>query len=188
LFRAIQSLILLEGNRMPRRIWEPAAGNGAIVIQLQASGRFVVTSDIFDYGLPGCGIFDYLTTPMLRQVEGIVTNPPFRLARRFAEKRSPKWPISRFSCGRISRWMARRGQLLDGCEPPRVWLSAQRLPFMHRNGWTCKKSTTTHRIAGSSTGAVRRASSRSDSIGRSCSGLRSRHDRDGVSRWPDGQY
>jgi hypothetical protein len=82
-FETIQSLILLEGDRMPRRVWEPAVGAGAIVCPLQARGRFVVSSDIFDYGLPGCDISDYLTTPMLRQVDGIVTNPPYRKAQAF---------------------------------------------------------------------------------------------------------
>jgi len=46
-----------------------------------SKSRFAFASDIFDYeAVPGCGIFDYLTTPLLHQVEGIVTNPPFRLA------------------------------------------------------------------------------------------------------------
>jgi hypothetical protein len=82
---AIDCLILLEGGRLPRRIWEPAAGDGAIVVPLLASGRFVVASDIHDYGLPGCGVLDYLTAPPLRHIEGIVTNPPFCKALEFAE-------------------------------------------------------------------------------------------------------
>ena len=72
---------------MPRRIYEPAAGTGGIVYPLQQSGRFVVASDIFDYeAVPGCATSDYLTTPLLRQVEGIITNPPFRLALKFLIK------------------------------------------------------------------------------------------------------
>src|SRR5215469_10173138 len=39
--KAIRSLIILEGKRLPLRIWLPAAGNGAIVRELVASGRQV---------------------------------------------------------------------------------------------------------------------------------------------------
>jgi hypothetical protein len=41
---AIESLILLEGDRLPQRIWEPAAGDGAIVKPLRARGRIVHAS------------------------------------------------------------------------------------------------------------------------------------------------
>jgi len=76
---AIRSLIVLEGPRLPQRIWEPAAGDGAIVRELIASGRKVVASDVQDYGL-----VDYLTAPQMVGVDGIVTNPPFKLAIEFA--------------------------------------------------------------------------------------------------------
>ena len=81
---AIRSLIVLEGPRLPRRIWEPAAGDGAIVRELSASGRQVVASDIHDYGLANCRILDYLTAPRMVGVDGLVTNPPFKLAIEFA--------------------------------------------------------------------------------------------------------
>jgi hypothetical protein len=83
---AIRSLIILEGARLPRRIWERAAGDGAIVRELVASGRQVVAWDIHDYGLADCRILDYLAAPRMVGVEGIVTNPPFRLALEFALK------------------------------------------------------------------------------------------------------
>jgi hypothetical protein len=38
---AIDSLIALEGNRLPQKLWEPAAGDGAIVRSLRATGRSV---------------------------------------------------------------------------------------------------------------------------------------------------
>ena len=77
-------MIALEGPRLPRRIWEPAAGDGAIVRELIASGRQVVASDVQDYGLADCRILDYLTAPRMVGVNGIVTNPPFKLAIEFA--------------------------------------------------------------------------------------------------------
>ena len=51
---AIRSLIVLESGRIPRRIWEPAAGTGAIVMPLRDAGHIVTASDIFDYGFAGC--------------------------------------------------------------------------------------------------------------------------------------
>jgi hypothetical protein len=85
---AIEAFILLEGDRIPQRIWEPAAGNGAIVLPLRETGRTVLASDIADYGLPGCRIVEYLSapTPPAGWAYGIVTNPPYGLAQEFAAK------------------------------------------------------------------------------------------------------
>jgi hypothetical protein len=68
-------------------LWEPAAGDGAIVRPLRAAGFDVVASDLVNYG--GGGIVagvDYLTAPVPVGVTGIVTNPPFKLAIKFARK------------------------------------------------------------------------------------------------------
>jgi hypothetical protein len=81
---AVLSLMRIES--LPATIWEPAAGDGAIVRPLQAAGHRVVASDLADYGFDGCETpIDYLTAAP-RPVGGIVTNPPFRLAARFAKK------------------------------------------------------------------------------------------------------
>jgi len=86
-YEAIASLLILEGDHIPQRIAEPACGAGNIVFPLQQSGRFVVASDIHDYGLvAGADVFNYLTTPLPYLVDGLITNPPYRLAQKFAEK------------------------------------------------------------------------------------------------------
>jgi hypothetical protein len=80
---AIESLILLEGDRLPQRIWEPAAGDGAIVKPLRARGphrarvRIVHASDIEDYGLPGCRIMD-TCPPRPRRPPGPTASSPIR--------------------------------------------------------------------------------------------------------------
>lgn len=59
-------------------IWEPAAGDGAIVKVLKAAGYQVIASDISDRGCPNVKVksfFDYKEPPGL----AIVTNPPFSL-------------------------------------------------------------------------------------------------------------
>jgi len=54
---AVQSLIAIEGGRIPRRLWEPAAGDGTgMVPPLRAAGFHVVASDIADYGCPDCTV------------------------------------------------------------------------------------------------------------------------------------
>lgn len=65
-----------EGVYMPREVWEPAVGDGAMARQLRDSGRSVVASDILDRGYPGTIIkdfFDFTTPP----ASAIVTNPPY---------------------------------------------------------------------------------------------------------------
>jgi hypothetical protein len=133
---AVISLLHIESLYLPRFIWEPAAGDGAIVRPLQAAGFRVIASDIVDYGLPGCRIgVDYLSAEPVPGVEGIVTNPPYKLAMRFAEKAL-----------RESRYLAlllrtnflestARLQFFRSHQPARIWISSRRLPMMHRHGW-----------------------------------------------------
>jgi hypothetical protein len=83
---ATRSLLALE--RLPQWIWEPAAGDGAIVRVLRDAGHQVVASDIADYGA-GFEICDYMTAPPRGMIEAVVTNPPYSLVApkpRFVEK------------------------------------------------------------------------------------------------------
>jgi hypothetical protein len=78
---------LLEIERLPHVIWEPAAGAGAISKMLRSAGHKVTSSDIaryddFDLNFSA----DYLTAPAPHGVQAIITNPPFRLALQFAAK------------------------------------------------------------------------------------------------------
>ena len=138
---AILSLIILENGRIPRQVLEPAAGTGAIVMPLRDAGHIVIASDIFDYGLPGCLIMDYLTTTLSFGVEGIITNPPFRLAEKFLRKALSE--VGYVALVRTNFVMegARRMPFLQASPPTRLWLSARRLPMMHRHNWTGKRSS-----------------------------------------------
>src|SRR6516165_5056106 len=93
---AIASLIVLEGNRLPERLWEPAAGDGAIVRPLRKTGRLVIASDIYGYGFEGCALHDYLTADPPPGIQGIVTNPPYRRALQFARKALSEVPYVAF--------------------------------------------------------------------------------------------
>jgi hypothetical protein len=55
---AVFALLDIEPS-IPKRVLEPAAGDGAIVRPLRAAGFDVVAQDICDYGLADCAIPDY---------------------------------------------------------------------------------------------------------------------------------
>jgi hypothetical protein len=96
------ALLAIEHGRLPRRLWEPAAGDGAIVQPLRAAGFDVVASDLVDYG--GAGIMvgvDYLTAPVPAGVTGIVTNRRSNSRSSSLRRRSMRFPIWRCCCGRI---------------------------------------------------------------------------------------
>ena len=133
---AIHSLICIEHLRIPHSIWEPAAGDGAIVRPLRAAGYSVIASDIADYGLVGCetGV-DYLSEPERPNVEGIITNPPFRLAMAFAEKALGEVPYLALLLRTNFLESTVRLSFFRKHAPARIWISSRRLPMMHRFGW-----------------------------------------------------
>lgn len=132
---AVASLLAVEGDVLPRRIWEPAAGDGAIVRPLRAAGFDVVATDIADYGLDGCetGI-DYLKAQR-RDVGGIVTNPPYKLAVQFARKALREVPYLALLLRTNFLESTARLPFFREHEPARIWVSSRRLPMMHRHGW-----------------------------------------------------
>lgn len=133
---AVVSLLHIEAGHLPSRLWEPAAGDGAIVRPLTAAGFEVVASDIADYGLEGCrtGV-DYLSAPAQPGVEGIVTNPPYKLATKFAEKALKEVPYLALLLRTNFLESTARLPFFRKHEPARIWISSCRLPMMHRHGW-----------------------------------------------------
>lgn len=133
---AISSLLKIEGQFIPKHIWEPAAGNGAMVLPLREMNYTVVASDIEDYGLEDCQTnIDYLTTKVPPGVEGIITNPPFRLAMEFAEKAINEVSYVAFLLRTNFLESTSRLPFFRKYEPARIWISSRRLPMMHRHGW-----------------------------------------------------
>ena len=132
----MHSLICIERSKIPHCIWEPAAGNGATVRPLQAAGYSVIASDIADYGLVGCqaGI-DYLSEQARPYVEGIITNPPFKLAMSFAEKALHEVPYLALLLRTNFLESTARLSFFRKHAPARICISSRRLPMMHRFGW-----------------------------------------------------
>ena len=83
----VATLALLRAEPLPRTIWEPACGPGAIVQVLRDAGHQVIATDLVDYRSPDQdhGGRDFLPERRASDgVEMIVTNPPFKLAAQFA--------------------------------------------------------------------------------------------------------
>jgi hypothetical protein len=128
---------LLGAEKLPHRLWEPAAGRGAIVDVLRGAGHEVLASDLVDYGCPTH--FTHRDFLMERKVpdgcEAIVTNPPFKLASKFAIHALDLCPKVYMLLRLAFLEGTGRSPLLDGGHLARVYVFRNRLPRMHRDGW-----------------------------------------------------
>jgi hypothetical protein len=137
---AIEELIRAE--TLPLRIWEPAAGRGAIVRVLRDHGHIVIASDIFDYGFPLDFIADFLKikTPPA-DVDAILTNPPFQGINKFIAHALDLCPRV-IMLARLAFYEGeRRTNILEHRGLARSHVFRKRLPMMHRDNWTGKRST-----------------------------------------------
>src|SRR6516162_6329790 len=86
---------LLQIEKIPHVIWEPACGPGAIVKCLRDHGREVIASDLVDYQCPNSqSRIDFLMERRAPEnCTCVLTNPPFKLARQFAEHATDLCPL-----------------------------------------------------------------------------------------------
>lgn len=139
-------LALMAHEQIPMRVWEPACGTGNIVKVLREQGRVVLASDIERQGCPSSMQLDFLTAgeSIYAQTQAIVTNPPFNLLRKgWVEKCLQAAPDVylllrlQFLEGQ-SDW---RSHVLEHTGLRRTLIFRDRLPMMHREGWTGPRST-----------------------------------------------
>lgn len=137
---------LMELEDLPPFIEEPACGDGAIAKVLSKAGHSVDCHDIQNYGYPGTQIRDYLKHPIPNQTHrpigyGVVTNPPFRHSRAFAERALAEYNYVALFCP--FNWLETvdRKSFFEESGLSRIWLSSRRLPMMHRFGYVGPKST-----------------------------------------------
>ena len=71
---------LLDNQKFEGNIWECACGNGAMSKVMKESGYEVYSSDLINRGYGETGV-DFLEST--KQVDNIVTNPPFNLGTEF---------------------------------------------------------------------------------------------------------
>ncbi len=136
-YAALPPLLCSEKRKLPRDLWEPACGNGALVLPLRSRGFSVRATDIVDRGCPDSGLLDFLSAT--DGAPGIITNPPFDGSaggiEEFVERATTLAPyvaiFARFAwyegTGRY-HWWRHRGL-------SRIIKIADRLPMMHREGY-----------------------------------------------------
>lgn len=140
---------LLRAENLPKVVWEPACGPGSIVRVLRASGRQVYATDLVDYESPDqdqAG-WDFLMEKQLPLgVQAIISNPPFKNAADFVRKGLELCPLVIMLMRLAFLEGVGRSDILDG-PLARVLVFKERLPLMHRDGWTGPKSTNTMAFA-----------------------------------------
>jgi len=139
---AVQALVRAE--KLPRVIWEPACGPGAIVRVLRACGHVVVATDLVDYRSADQDHhgWDFLLEQGIPDgIEAIVTNPPFKNANEFVAHALELCPRVVMLLRLAFLESTRRTSILDGGQLARVHIFRNRLPMMHRAGWTGSKVT-----------------------------------------------
>lgn len=132
-----------------KTIWEPCAGRGAIARILIAAGHDVIASDLIDYDgsdkyiTSGIDFFvpltpAYAATPSI--CSAIVTNPPFMYADKFVRHAMNLGLKTVVLLRLMALEGSGRSDLIDN-HLRRVWLGRERLPWMHRDGWTGARQT-----------------------------------------------
>jgi hypothetical protein len=146
---AVEALLRVE--QLPKRLWEPAAGRGAIVNVLRAAGHEVLASDLVDYGDPThFARRDFLMEHKAPDgCQAIVTNPPYKNAAEFVAHALELCPLVMMllplkffeaGIGTARKHLLRR-KVLDEIPPARIHQFSGRLPMMHRDGWQGPKAT-----------------------------------------------
>jgi len=137
---AVEALLRVE--QLPRRIWEPAAGRGAIVNVLRAAGHDVIAQDLVDYGVPGqTGGRDFLMEfEPPPDCDTIITNPPYKLAEEFVAHAIAICPLVVMLMRLGFYESERRREILENCGLARIRCFRKRLPMMHRDQWAGRKA------------------------------------------------
>jgi hypothetical protein len=136
---------LLEVESFSIDVWEPCCGPGSIVTVLRAAGHRVLATDLVDYGCcpDSESRVDFLMEPMAGKPRTIVTNPPFKLAGEFVERALESGHIDKVAMLLRLAFLEseERRSILENGTLARVYVFRNRLPMMHRAGYTGKKSS-----------------------------------------------
>jgi hypothetical protein len=137
---AVEALLLAE--QLSHRIWEPAAGRGAIAHVLRDHGHTVVASDLIDYGFPLDFVADFLSQTIAPSgCECVLTNPPFKIADAFIAHALDLCPRVIVLARLALLESTRRTEILEQRGLARLHVFRERLPMMHRDGWAGPRAT-----------------------------------------------
>ena len=139
---AVEALLKVE--KLPKKIWEPACGPGAIVKVLRSRGHEVIGSDLIRYEDPTHFYGrDFLTERLPQGCGAVVTNPPFQLAAQFVRHALEiECPLVIMLLRLAFLESVGRADIFDrGSGFARVHVFANRLPMLHRHNWTGPKAS-----------------------------------------------
>jgi hypothetical protein len=128
-------IALLRSEQLPLRLWEPCAGNGAIVTVLRDAGHIVAASDTVQRDFPLDSVIDFFDAVAPEGCEAIVTNPPFRLAAQIVARALYLVPRVYLLLRLSFLESERRSPILEDGTLARVHVFRRRLPMMHRDNW-----------------------------------------------------
>lgn len=134
---------LLKVEQFSGTIWEPACGDGAIVNVMREAGHRVYATDLVDRACPESeSRVDFLMeqSPAFH-IGAILTNPPYVLATKFALHALTLAPKVVMLLRLAFLEGIGRSTILDNGQLARVHVFRNRLPRMHRDGWTGKQSS-----------------------------------------------
>jgi hypothetical protein len=88
------------GEPLPKRVWEPACGEGHLAKVFVSEGYEVTSSDLIDRGYGTHRQVDFLRDEPLSKNCAIITNPPYKYAQEFVERAlgivTPPAPVCMF--------------------------------------------------------------------------------------------
>jgi hypothetical protein len=135
------TIALMRADLLPRCIFEPAAGRGSIANVLRSRGHRVVASDVVDYGNLDF-IADFLTVPTVPAGCGcILTNPPFQIVNKFIAHALDLSPRVIILARLALLESVARTEILEYRDLARIHIFRNRLPFMHRDGWSGRRAS-----------------------------------------------
>ncbi len=119
---------LVDNEKFEGSIWEPACGDGAMARVLEGTGCPVTASDLYHRGFGETGV-DFLRST--RQVDNIVTNPPYNAAEGFiraalAQARHKFALLLRLA---FLEGANRQRTIFAKTPPARVWVFSERITF-----------------------------------------------------------
>ena len=127
---------------LPRCLWEPASGRGAIVNVLRDRGHAVIATDIHDYGFALHFVADFLTqTRAPSGCDAIITNLPYQIATEFTRHALDLVPHVYLLLRLAFLESMSRSDVLERRGLARVHIFRKRLPIMHRDGWEGRRAS-----------------------------------------------
>lgn len=122
---------------IPGPVWEPACATGNISKVLEAKGLLVYSSDLYPPSYGTCPV-DFLNPSWEppEPVNSVVTNPPYRLANEFVRRALEVAPHVFMLLKTTYLEGMGRSDIIEDLGLVRVYQFRNRIPMMHRDGWT----------------------------------------------------